>query len=205
MARRHGCFGIRGGKMRLQVVSAVLTFAVFADISGASGEAIITGTPDGVRVNASKSTVEEVLSGLRDKFGLSYRSATVLDQTVDGSYAGTLAGVLKRLLAGYNYVLKSELGGENGALVVAVLDKSNSVARPGSPTTPAALAWRAAGEGNSSGEKSDPAPVLRGQAGLGNFLKTQLKLLAPARPGVGVASKPPTTGDSSQASPSAPR
>src|SRR5947199_5404579 len=102
-----------------------LTLGVGAPPS-AWAEAIITGTLDLVRVEATNATVGELLSGLRAKFGLSYRSGKSLDETIDGTYAGSLTSVVRRLLANYDYVLSRRSDGEKDVLVVVVWEKGTS-------------------------------------------------------------------------------
>jgi hypothetical protein len=60
-----------------------------------------------------------VLSALSTIYKISYRSSIMLDEARDGIYAGSIEGVLPRLLYGYDYVIKHE----NAALDVVVLDK----------------------------------------------------------------------------------
>src|SRR5262249_31769349 len=126
-----GAVCTRGGRMRVDVVLAGLALAACVGIPGARGEATIAGTPEHVRVTAQNATLGELLSSFRDKFGLSYRSAITLDQTVDGTYRGTLASVLKRLLVRYDYVLKSEMNEDSDTLVLAVIDMSSSAGQLG--------------------------------------------------------------------------
>jgi len=110
----------------------------------ASAEVIITGTADRVRVEASNATLEELLSALGDKFALSYRSGKLLDERIEGTYSGTLAVVVRRLLTNYDFVIMSDLDSEKSALAVSVLGKSGSPAilnvrtAAGVPTNPPA-------------------------------------------------------------------
>jgi hypothetical protein len=47
-----------------------------------------------------------VLAALKATFAMSYRSAIVLDEEINGTYAGSLRRVLSRVLDGYNYVIE---------------------------------------------------------------------------------------------------
>src|SRR4051794_962115 len=77
----------------------------------ARAEGEISGTPEMVRVDATNATLDELLAGLRDKFGLSYRSRKSLDDKIQGVYSGSLVTVVRRLLAPYNYVLSRRSDG----------------------------------------------------------------------------------------------
>lgn len=58
-------------------------------------------------VEARDASVEEVLSGLRARFGLRYRNSASLDRRVNGTFQGSLERVVRRLLEGYDFVLKT--------------------------------------------------------------------------------------------------
>src|SRR5437764_8791704 len=123
--------------------ATVLSLILWAGTpSSASAEATITGTPDLVRVEDTNATVEELLLGLRDKFGLSYRSGKSLDAKIEGTYAGPLTSVVRRLLANYDYVLARRSDGGKDVLVVSVLDKGNLPAQPSPSSRSPVLAWR---------------------------------------------------------------
>jgi hypothetical protein len=107
---------------------AMLSIAFCATTYLAHAEGKISGTPELVRIEATNATVDELLSGLRDKFGLSYRSGRLLDEKIEGAYSGSLIGVVRRLLANYNYVLSRRSDGDT--LLVQVLDKDTSPLQP---------------------------------------------------------------------------
>jgi hypothetical protein len=124
------------------VGAGVLSLVLWAGTSAsASAEVIITGTPDQVRVEATNATLEELLSGLGDKFGLSYRIGKSLDDKIEGTYTGSLTSVVRRLVRNYDFVISGKFNGEKSALVVLVLGESGSSAivsarvAPTSPTT----------------------------------------------------------------------
>ena len=89
------------------VAAAALGLAMSAD-RPASAEAAISGTPDAIRLEASNTTLQEVLSALGNRFGLVYQSAAPLDRRIDGIYVGELSAVLRQLLKTHDFVLKHE-------------------------------------------------------------------------------------------------
>ena len=89
-------------------------------------EATIIGTPEDVKIVANHARVEELFSGLREKFEFSYRGRLPIDQTFDGTYEGPLRRVVRQLLKNYDYVLKSE----DGKLIIDVIDQKNPAVAP---------------------------------------------------------------------------
>jgi len=191
------------GKIRLQSALAAVALTVWADISSVKGEAIITGTPDKVRVEANDTTLEQLLSELRDKFGFAYRSTTPLDQVVEGTYAGSLVSVLKRLLVRYDFVLKSEFDSANDVLVLAVIYGSDSSAQPNSSNSPPALAQRGTGDSvgvKAGDQKSSPAPIVHKPTNVATLLTTRVKPFMPVRPDTLTPAQSPVPRDSSSQS-----
>ena len=95
-------------------------------------EATIIGTPEDVKIVANHAQVEELFSGLREKFEFSYRGRLPIDQTFDGTYEGSLRRVVRQLLKNYDYVLKSE----DGKLIIDVIDQKKISAQPNSSSPP---------------------------------------------------------------------
>ena len=68
----------------------------------------VSGDIGAVQLDASRSNVAEVLSALESAFRLRVNASIVLDKSIGGTYSGSLAEVLPRILQGYNYVIRSE-------------------------------------------------------------------------------------------------
>ena len=83
---------------------------VFAD-------AQISGSSQSVRIEARDSSVEEVLAGLDNALNVRHRSSVKLDNRLNGTYEGSLQSVIKRILAGYDFFVKTE----NGEVEVTIL------------------------------------------------------------------------------------
>lgn len=83
------------------------------------------GTAAAARVDAREAPLSEVLSALGTSFNVRHEVLTPLDDVIiDGSYSGTLEEVLRRMLTGLNYVIKTR----KGTVVEVVI-----VGRPGDP------------------------------------------------------------------------
>ena len=94
--------------------------------NSAHAEVAITGTSNEVRVEASGVALEELLSDLRDKFGISYNSLAPLDhKVVTGTYNGPLINILARLLKDYDHALKME----NGHIFLIFTNQQKSTAK----------------------------------------------------------------------------
>jgi hypothetical protein len=99
----------------LRLVPAFL-LAGLLQVYPAGAEVRVTGQPDAVSVEVRDAAVEEVLAALGQSFGLQHRSAAPLARRISGTYKGPLSRVLRRVLDGYDFVLKT--GPENLEVVV---------------------------------------------------------------------------------------
>jgi hypothetical protein len=86
--------------------------AILTPVASTNGlaEASMTGPPDAVRLVVDQGSVKDVLDGLQGAYQVRYRSLTDLDDLVSGEYAGPLPQILSRLLASYDYILKTSEG-----------------------------------------------------------------------------------------------
>jgi hypothetical protein len=152
------------GNERSLAVAAVTAFFMLA--AAAPVRCAIDGTPDHVRIEAQSETLETLFAGLRDKFGLTYRSSIPLDQTVDGTFSGELASVVRNLLRQYDYIAKVE----RGALSVTILARSRPSAGTGAaansppaatspPSSPLPRAAQAAAQGTKPGGSAAVTPL----------------------------------------------
>jgi hypothetical protein len=76
-------------------------------VDGDGGSLLLQRSPAAIRLQACRTTVAAVLSALSD-YGISYRSSIALNEARNGTYAGSLAQVITRVLDGYNYVIKHD-------------------------------------------------------------------------------------------------
>jgi hypothetical protein len=97
-------------------------------------EVRVDGNVTAVRVDASQAPVSEVLRALGATFNVRYSASTPLDVVLTGTYIGSLAHVLSRVLDGYDYVLKKE----PEAIEVVVVGRRGDrrIGDPGPPLLP---------------------------------------------------------------------
>jgi hypothetical protein len=91
------------------LVPAIL-LAAFSDGHAVRAETRITGEPDAVRIEARDAPVDEVLEALGESFGLQYQSTASLSRRVTGTYEGSVQRVVRRLLEGYDFIMKTGPG-----------------------------------------------------------------------------------------------
>lgn len=169
------------------LAATTLVLAMSTDLS-ASAEVIISGTPDAVRIEASNATIEEVLLGLGNRFGVGYQSAARLDRRIDGTYAGQLSGVVSQLLRAYDFVLKHE----NEALSVMVTAESKSMAQPAPQLASVGPNTRVPG-------KSQAVLTRAAASAVKLQLQTRLNSFAPSGKSDGAAQPPAATASAASA------
>ena len=93
----------------------------------AAAEVSVKGTAAALRVEAQQAPLSEVLSALEASLGVRHSSLVALDDvTVGGTYSGTLEDVLRRLLAGLNYVIATR----EEAIEVVIVGRSGEAPPP---------------------------------------------------------------------------
>jgi hypothetical protein len=90
-----------------------------------AGSLHIDGDAAALHVEVQQTTIADVLSAL-ETFNMRYRSSIGLDETLNGSYAGSLGHVVARLLNGYNYATKQD----GARLEVTIFGKVGEFAVP---------------------------------------------------------------------------
>ena len=142
MSRKNHNFGQR-------LVPAILVMGLL-QAHPAGAEVRVTGQPDAVSVEVRDAAVEEVLVALGESFGLQHRSGAPLARRISGTYKGPLSRVLRRVLDGYDFVLKTEAeklevvvigapaaDGQSSAAVASPLPLTPALTTPRPPDTPA--------------------------------------------------------------------
>lgn len=92
----------------------------------------ITGEGNNVRVEASDARIDDVLTALRDKYGLIYHNDAAFEQPITGNYAGSLDQVVKQIMRRYDHAIKSR----NGVVELVVTNQVKSTAKPPPLTQP---------------------------------------------------------------------
>jgi hypothetical protein len=86
--------------------------------TAALADAQVRGSPEAVTIEARNTSVEEILKALSGAFDVHYRSSANLQMRVTGNYEGSLHRVMKRVLDGYSYFVKTA----DGRIDLTVLD-----------------------------------------------------------------------------------
>ena len=113
----------------------MLGVALAAAPTAALADAQVRGSPEAVTIEARNTSVEEILKALSGTFDVHYRSAANLQMRVTGNYEGSLQRVMKRILDGYSYFVKSG----DGRIDLTVLDA------PGTAPSGASAPFRVVG------------------------------------------------------------
>ena len=95
-------------------------------------EVVVAGQADALQLEANDTTVDEVLAHLGTQFNVTYRRSAVLDQSITGTYKGSLRQVISRLLNGYNFFMKVSAA----QIEVVVLGPVDRDAAPGGMAAP---------------------------------------------------------------------
>ncbi len=110
---------IRGSSPTLTSRAAImLGVALAATPTAALADAQVRGSAEAVTIEARNTSVEEILKALSGTFDVHYRSSANLQMRVTGNYEGSLQRVMKRILDGYSYFVKSG----DGRIDLTVLD-----------------------------------------------------------------------------------
>ncbi len=116
--------GVGSGARPLTGGLAALGLACLSAFSASqtNAEVLVDGGRDEMQVRVENDTVGHVLEALGQNVSLRYRSAAPVDRVIGGRFSGSLAQVLSRVLAGYDFVVRYDLQGveifvvrENGA------------------------------------------------------------------------------------------
>jgi len=119
----HARHAIGGRSLALAVLSVALTLGAGACCVRA--EVSIHGDKAAVRLEASKAPLSEVLSALESSFPIRHRTSVPLDQSISGTYRGSVRHVLSRLLGGFNYYMADTA---DGGIEITVVGKPSAAA-----------------------------------------------------------------------------
>lgn len=92
----------------------------------------ITGQGSNLRVEATNARIDDLLTALRDKYGLIYHNDAAFEQPITGNYSGSLDQVVKQIMRRYDYAIKSR----NGVVELVVTNQVKSTAKPPPLTQP---------------------------------------------------------------------
>jgi len=98
-----------GRRLALGLVWVAVTLA--ANAASARTQVSVHGDSARVRLEASDAPLSEVLSALESTFSIRHRTSVPLDQSISGTYQGSVRRVLSRLLGGFNYYIADTADG----------------------------------------------------------------------------------------------
>jgi hypothetical protein len=119
---------------RARAAAALAVVIVMAGIVHA--DVRVSGDATAVQLHATQSNVAEVLSALATAYGLRVKTSRGLDKPVGGTFTGSLAQIVSRMLEGYNYFIRHRAN-EIEVTVLGQSDRAAAVARPRPPPNPA--------------------------------------------------------------------
>jgi hypothetical protein len=125
----HPRRAIGGRRPALAVLSVAVTLAATA--SCVRAEVSIRGDKATVRLEASKAPLSEVLFALESAFPIRHRTSVPLDQSINGTYRGSVRQVLSRLLGGFNYYIAETA---EGGIEITVVGRPGAAAVGNLPT-----------------------------------------------------------------------
>ena len=91
------------------------------------GSLRVQGDAAALRIDVRQRTIKDVLSALTKTFDVQCRSSVALDEPLSGTYSGSLAHVVARLLDGYNYAIEEQ----DAKLDVTIVGRVGERAVPG--------------------------------------------------------------------------
>jgi hypothetical protein len=122
-----------GAAHRRRCALALATMIACGATTPARAEVHVEGNAVAVRVTIDHAALADVLSALAATFRVTYRTSVPLDAVADATYVGSLGQVMSRLLAGYNYVVKTE----GTTTEIVILGRRGEVAIPPPAPKPA--------------------------------------------------------------------
>jgi hypothetical protein len=108
-----------------QLAAAVL-LALCLSCERSAAEVRLSGTSDRIVMQTNGATIPEILAALRSAFDLEVKLKGATARTFTGEYSGTVRQVLSRLLAGEDYILRSDSEGIASSYDAATTRRSDS-------------------------------------------------------------------------------
>jgi hypothetical protein len=93
-------------RMICRLAAAALSLALLtASAHGARADVRVTGDLQSLHIEAHNATLAQVMTALGSALHIKINTTVALNQTVNGTYVGSLEQVLSHVLSGYNYVV----------------------------------------------------------------------------------------------------
>ena len=107
---------MRRRQILLQLAAAVC-LALCLGSGRSAAEVRLSGTQDRIVMQTNGATIPEILAALRSAFDLEVKLKGATARTFTGEYSGSVRQVLSRLLAGEDYILRSDSEGMSIVLI----------------------------------------------------------------------------------------
>jgi hypothetical protein len=117
--------------------AAAALAVVIVTASTVHAEVRVNGDASALQVVATQSNVAEVLSALESAFRLRVNTPMVLDRAVSGTFTGSLAQILSRMLQDCNYFIRWQATEIEVTVIGLKGDRTAVVQRPRPPKSPA--------------------------------------------------------------------
>lgn len=98
----------------------------------ARAETILAGDRDALSIVTHDAAIDEVLGALGEKFDLRYRAGQPLTRRLSGTYSGPLRRCVAQILAGYDYIIRSD-GQRIEVVIVGPAGAPKSAGTAGAP------------------------------------------------------------------------
>jgi hypothetical protein len=147
----------RSFAIKYLIAACLLAVVVAFNSTTVRAEVHVRGDVNAIQIDASQSTISEILSALGREYNFRYRMSTAVDAGINGAYSGPLKMVLARVLHGYNYVIKQD---ESTLEVVVIGRKGDRAVVPveftnASPAKSLAAQWRVSIDAFERSQKSN--------------------------------------------------
>jgi len=123
-------------------IALAVWIVCFGFAQSAAAEVSVSGEAGALKLETRGATLNEVLRALQSTFKFRYQDTGTLNDVISGTYAGSLRGVITRLLEGHDFVMHGSLSD----LSVEILAPKNAPAAgrvvnvKAAPATQAAVA-----------------------------------------------------------------
>ena len=101
----------------LPQLAAAAFLALCLSNGHSAAEVRLSGTQDRIVMQSNGATIPEILAALRSAFDLEVKLKGATARTFTGEYSGPVRQVLSRLLAGEDYILRSDSEGMSIVLI----------------------------------------------------------------------------------------
>jgi hypothetical protein len=104
-------------KLFLPQLATIVLLAWCLGCERSAAEVRLSGTSDRIAMQTNDATIPEILAALRSAFDLEVKLKGATARTFTGAYSGSARQVLARLLAGEDYILRSDSEGMSIILI----------------------------------------------------------------------------------------